>query len=157
MHLHQQDNTLSPNILPTQKHQPHERSKNQQITPHHTKTDTFIGLQYPSKIQCPTTPSVLAQQNLRPKHSNLHHRLWNPPQYLHTHPESYQLLKMCGRKGFNLISPKGIPTFMGSTGWPTTINLTWTNHTAQQLYPTTSTTPPTTNPSSPEYNLQTKP
>ncbi|MBW0469254.1 hypothetical protein O181_008969 [Austropuccinia psidii MF-1] len=46
---------------------------------------------------------------------------------------------MCRRKGFSLISPKKILNFLGSTGWPTTIDLTWTNHIAQQLCPTAST------------------
>ncbi|MBW0543743.1 hypothetical protein O181_083458 [Austropuccinia psidii MF-1] len=46
---------------------------------------------------------------------------------------------MCGRNSFSLISPKKIPTFLGSTGRPTTNDLTWTNHVAQQICPTTST------------------
>ncbi|MBW0498142.1 hypothetical protein O181_037857 [Austropuccinia psidii MF-1] len=65
--------------------------------------------------------------------SNLHHRLWNPPQYQHSHPESRQLLRMCGKKGFKLISPKHIQTFFGATGQPSTIDLTWANHVAQRL------------------------
>ncbi|MBW0556847.1 hypothetical protein O181_096562 [Austropuccinia psidii MF-1] len=71
--------------------------------------------------------------------SNLHHCLWNPPQYQHSHPESHQLLKMCRKKGFKLISSKHIPTFFGSTGLPTTIDLTWADYIAQHLNPTTST------------------
>ncbi|MBW0488302.1 hypothetical protein O181_028017 [Austropuccinia psidii MF-1] len=66
--------------------------------------------------------------------SNLHHRLWNPPHYSHTHPEAKNLIKMCGKKGFTLISPKQVPT-----GRPTTIDLTWANHIARHLHPETST------------------
>ncbi|MBW0500945.1 hypothetical protein O181_040660 [Austropuccinia psidii MF-1] len=65
--------------------------------------------------------------------SNLHHRLWNPPQYQHSHPESRHLLKMCRKKGFTLIFPKNIPTFFGTTGQPTTINLIWASHIALNL------------------------
>ncbi|MBW0531346.1 hypothetical protein O181_071061 [Austropuccinia psidii MF-1] len=46
---------------------------------------------------------------------------------------------MCRRKGFTLISPKQVPTFMGPTGRPTTIDLTWANHIARHLHPETST------------------
>ncbi|MBW0463301.1 hypothetical protein O181_003016 [Austropuccinia psidii MF-1] len=66
--------------------------------------------------------------------SNLHHRLWNPPHYSHTHPEAKNLIKMCGKKGFTLISPKKVPTRQH-----TTINLTWANHIARHLHPETST------------------
>ncbi|MBW0528316.1 hypothetical protein O181_068031 [Austropuccinia psidii MF-1] len=71
--------------------------------------------------------------------SNLHHCLWNPPHYWHTHPESKHLIKMCGKKGFTIISPKQVPTFMGPAGRPTTIDLTWANHITRHLHPTTST------------------
>ncbi|MBW0538750.1 hypothetical protein O181_078465 [Austropuccinia psidii MF-1] len=46
---------------------------------------------------------------------------------------------MCGRKGFTLISPKQVPTFMGPAGRPTTIDLTWANHISRHLHPKTST------------------
>ncbi|MBW0483864.1 hypothetical protein O181_023579 [Austropuccinia psidii MF-1] len=46
---------------------------------------------------------------------------------------------MCGKKAFTLVSPKHVPTSLGATGGPTTIDLTWANHIAQCLNPTTST------------------
>ncbi|MBW0474078.1 hypothetical protein O181_013793 [Austropuccinia psidii MF-1] len=63
--------------------------------------------------------------------SNLHHFLWNPPQCLRSHPKSFQLLKMCGKKGFTLISPKKIPALLVTTGQPTI------NHISQGFFPTT--------------------
>ncbi|MBW0484589.1 hypothetical protein O181_024304, partial [Austropuccinia psidii MF-1] len=70
--------------------------------------------------------------------SNLHHNLWNPTSYNHQHMEAKDLIRMCGRKGFKLISPRQVPTFLGATGRPTTIDLTWANHKAGKLQLTTS-------------------
>ncbi|MBW0517155.1 hypothetical protein O181_056870, partial [Austropuccinia psidii MF-1] len=72
--------------------------------------------------------------------SNLHHPHWNPTGYTHTHAQARDLIKICGRKGFCLISPRHTPTFLGSVGKPTTIDLTWANHKSKLLHPTT--TPP---------------
>ncbi|MBW0575870.1 hypothetical protein O181_115585 [Austropuccinia psidii MF-1] len=40
---------------------------------------------------------------------------------------------MCGRKGFKLISLCQVPTFLGATGHPSTIDLTWPNHNVGKL------------------------
>ncbi|MBW0469147.1 hypothetical protein O181_008862 [Austropuccinia psidii MF-1] len=69
--------------------------------------------------------------------SNLHHPLWNPRKYTHTHTQAKDLIKVCGKKGFQLISPKHIPPFLGSVGRLTTIDLTWANHITRHLQPTT--------------------
>ncbi|MBW0503836.1 hypothetical protein O181_043551 [Austropuccinia psidii MF-1] len=67
--------------------------------------------------------------------SNLHHPLWNPTKYY----QARDLIKACGKKGFHLISPKQCPTFLGSVGRPTTIDLIIT--------------PPTSTPRTPEKHL----
>jgi hypothetical protein len=59
--------------------------------------------------------------------SNLHHKLWNPPRYPHSHPQSKSLIRLCGQKGFKIISEKGIPTFVNTRSSQTTIDLTWAN------------------------------
>lgn len=46
--------------------------------------------------------------------SNLHHPMWNPPTYHHTHAFSKDLIRLLGSKGFVLTSPRGIPTFLNS-------------------------------------------
>ncbi|MBW0499329.1 hypothetical protein O181_039044 [Austropuccinia psidii MF-1] len=101
--------------------------------------------------------------------SNLHHPLWNPTKYYHTHSQARDLIKACGKKGFRLISPKQCPTFLGSVGRPTTIDLTWANHKTLHLQPATQVqlnnhssdhhpiltriTPPTSTPRIPEKHL----
>ncbi|MBW0515027.1 hypothetical protein O181_054742 [Austropuccinia psidii MF-1] len=70
--------------------------------------------------------------------SNLHHNLWNPASYNHQHMEAKDLIRMCGKKGFKLISPRQVPTFFGATGRPTTIDLTWENHKDGKLQITTN-------------------
>ncbi|MBW0476683.1 hypothetical protein O181_016398 [Austropuccinia psidii MF-1] len=45
---------------------------------------------------------------------------------------------MCGKKGFRLILPPKVPTFLGATGRPTTIGLMWANHNAGKLQITTN-------------------
>ncbi|KAA1111671.1 hypothetical protein PGT21_008075 [Puccinia graminis f. sp. tritici] len=62
--------------------------------------------------------------------SNLHHRSWNPPQYNHTHQQSKDLIRSCGRHGFKIVSEKGIPTFMNRRTSSTVIDLTWGNFSA---------------------------
>ncbi|MBW0466891.1 hypothetical protein O181_006606 [Austropuccinia psidii MF-1] len=47
--------------------------------------------------------------------------------YPHQHRQSRKLIRLCGRSGFKMISPKGEPTFMGASGSATTIDLTWAN------------------------------
>ncbi|MBW0476091.1 hypothetical protein O181_015806 [Austropuccinia psidii MF-1] len=58
---------------------------------------------------------------------NLHHKLWNPASYNHQHVGSKELIQICGRKGFKRISLCQVPTFLGATGCPSTIDLTWPN------------------------------
>ncbi|MBW0511610.1 hypothetical protein O181_051325 [Austropuccinia psidii MF-1] len=77
------------------------------------------------------TPTIIMMD------SNLHHPLWNPNKYTHTHAQARDLIKICGKKGFNLISPKHIPTFLGAVGRPTTIDLTWASYVTQNLQPVT--------------------
>ncbi|MBW0491123.1 hypothetical protein O181_030838 [Austropuccinia psidii MF-1] len=67
--------------------------------------------------------------------SNLHHPLWNPTKYYHTHTQAQTLIKSRGKKGFHLISPKHTPTLLGPVGKPTTIYLTWANHTTSNIFP----------------------
>jgi hypothetical protein len=71
--------------------------------------------------------------------SNLHHKLWNPPQYPHTHRQSKFLIKSCGKMGFKLVSEKGVPTFVTSRSSPTTISLTWANSAALKFIQSCST------------------
>ncbi|MBW0478451.1 hypothetical protein O181_018166 [Austropuccinia psidii MF-1] len=59
----------------------------------------------------------------------------DPPGYNNTHSQAKDLLKESGKKGFHLISPKHTPTFLGSKGRPTTIDLTWENHISKNLLP----------------------
>ncbi|MBW0518038.1 hypothetical protein O181_057753 [Austropuccinia psidii MF-1] len=69
--------------------------------------------------------------------SNIHHSNWNPIRYTHTHTQALDLIKICGRKSFHLISPRHPPTFLGSVGRPTTINLAWEKHKTWFLQPVT--------------------
>jgi ribonuclease HI len=62
--------------------------------------------------------------------SNLHHRSWNPPLYNHTHQQSKDLVRSCGRHGFKIVSEKGTPTFMNRRTSSTVIDLTWGNFSA---------------------------
>jgi hypothetical protein len=62
--------------------------------------------------------------------SNLHHKLWNPPKYPHSHQQSKLLIKSCGQKGFKIVSEKGTPTFVNCRSSQTTIDLIWANATA---------------------------
>ncbi|MBW0533736.1 hypothetical protein O181_073451 [Austropuccinia psidii MF-1] len=65
--------------------------------------------------------------------ASLHHKLWNPNGYNHTHRKGKELIKWCGSKGFEPTSPKGTPTYVGSNGTATTIDLTWANLPAIKL------------------------
>ncbi|MBW0521937.1 hypothetical protein O181_061652 [Austropuccinia psidii MF-1] len=96
-------------------------------------------LQIESKRQTPTFIMM---------DSNLHHPHWNPTGYTHTHTQARDLIKVCGKKGFCLISPRHTPTFLGSVGKPTTINLTWANHRSKLQPNNTAHTP------KPPYNQQ---
>ncbi|MBW0506597.1 hypothetical protein O181_046312 [Austropuccinia psidii MF-1] len=69
--------------------------------------------------------------------SNLHHPLWKPTKYYHTHTQAQSLIKACGEKGFHLISPRNTPTVLAPVGKHTTIDLTWANHTTLNLQPAT--------------------
>ncbi|MBW0519607.1 hypothetical protein O181_059322 [Austropuccinia psidii MF-1] len=65
--------------------------------------------------------------------SNLHHPIWNPPRYHHSHSEAKILLKIMEGKSFYLSSPPGIPTFLGRRGSATTIDHLWANSKARKL------------------------
>ncbi|MBW0535725.1 hypothetical protein O181_075440 [Austropuccinia psidii MF-1] len=68
-----------------------------------------------------TSPIMVAMD------ANLHQKLRNPNGYNHTHPKAKELIKWCRSKGFKLTSPKRTPTYMGSNGTATTVDLTWEN------------------------------
>lgn len=59
--------------------------------------------------------------------SNLHHPLWNPPAYKHTHREADDLITIMTEAGLSLRSPSGIPTFYPPSlhHANTTIDLFW--------------------------------
>lgn len=60
--------------------------------------------------------------------ANLHHTLWNPVTYKHTHSLAKELIRMQGHAGFKIILQKSIPTFYPrARGRPTTTDLTWMN------------------------------
>ncbi|MBW0530018.1 hypothetical protein O181_069733 [Austropuccinia psidii MF-1] len=63
----------------------------------------------------------------------LHHQLWNPKGYNHVHRRAKDLITICGKKGFKLISPKGTPTYIGRNRTATTIDLTWSNLPATKI------------------------
>ncbi|MBW0518935.1 hypothetical protein O181_058650 [Austropuccinia psidii MF-1] len=69
--------------------------------------------------------------------SNLHHPLWNPPRYHHSHSEAKTLLKIMEGKSFYLSSPPGIPTFLSRRGSATTIDHLWANARARKLITST--------------------
>lgn len=73
--------------------------------------------------------------------SNLHHSLWNPAGYRHTHTLAKDLIKMCGSAGFLLKSQKQIPMFYSRARntSPTNIDLTWVNY-ALTRHPVTNST-----------------
>lgn len=60
---------------------------------------------------------------------NLHHPLWNPPTYFHTHREAADLIDLMTESGLNLRSQCGVPTFYppppNNNHRNTTIDLTW--------------------------------
>lgn len=58
---------------------------------------------------------------------NLHHALWNPPTYSHTHREAEDLILTMGEAGLDLRSEKGIPTFYPANPAHanTTVDLLW--------------------------------
>lgn len=60
--------------------------------------------------------------------ANLHHPMWNPVTYHHTHPLAKELIKIQGKAGFKIKSQRKVPTFFPrARGKPTTIDLTWIN------------------------------
>ncbi|KAA1064382.1 hypothetical protein PGT21_000954 [Puccinia graminis f. sp. tritici] len=65
--------------------------------------------------------------------SNLHHRSWNPPNYNHSHQQSKDLIRTCGRHGFKIVSEKDKPTFMNRRTSSTVIDLVWGNFSCFQL------------------------
>lgn len=62
---------------------------------------------------------------------NLHHPLWNPPTYKHTHREAEDLIGIMSEAGLSLRSECGIPTFYPSNlaHASTTIDLQWVSPT----------------------------
>ncbi|MBW0471733.1 hypothetical protein O181_011448 [Austropuccinia psidii MF-1] len=81
--------------------------------------------------------SFRSSPNLIAIDSNLHHLLWNPPSYHHSHQEAKKLLKIMEGKSFYLSSPLGIPTFLGRHGSATTIDHLWANPRAKNLITST--------------------
>ncbi|KAI7944162.1 hypothetical protein MJO28_011690 [Puccinia striiformis f. sp. tritici] len=71
--------------------------------------------------------------------SNLHHRIWNPSNYRHTHRQAKDLIKVCGKNGFKIISEKGNPTFLNKRTSSTVIDLTWANFAALKFVDSCST------------------
>lgn len=65
--------------------------------------------------------------------SNLHHRLWNPVGHYSSHCEATEPVRLCGSAGFQLTSPKHVPTFYSAKGKGTTIDLIWTNFKASKM------------------------
>lgn len=65
--------------------------------------------------------------------SNLHHRMWNPVGHNSIHREALDLVSLCSRSGFRLVSPKHIPTYYSTRGKGTVIDLTWANSKASKL------------------------
>lgn len=57
--------------------------------------------------------------------TNLHHQLWNPPDYSITDPLARKLIHLCSNWGLKLISPRGTPTRFSLNTHPTTIDLAW--------------------------------
>lgn len=74
---------------------------------------------------------ILSTINRRPvvlgMDSNLHHPIWNPPNYTHTHQEAHDLLQLTAQHGLLLRSEPGIPTHYSNNrqGSETTIDLQW--------------------------------
>lgn len=58
---------------------------------------------------------------------NLHHTLWNPPSYSHTHREAEDLILTMSAAGLDLRSECGVPTFYppNPNHANTTVDLTW--------------------------------
>lgn len=57
--------------------------------------------------------------------SNLHHSIWNPPDYMITDTLAKKLVHLCSNSGLKLISPRGTPTRFSTNTRPTTIDLVW--------------------------------
>lgn len=57
--------------------------------------------------------------------SNLHHTIWNPPEYKITHNLAKKLVHLCSNNGLKMISPRGTPTRFSPKTRPTTIDLVW--------------------------------
>lgn len=59
--------------------------------------------------------------------SNLHHMMWNPPGYDHTHREAHDLIQLMTDHGLLLRSEPGVPTHFSNNrqGSETTIDLQW--------------------------------
>lgn len=59
--------------------------------------------------------------------SNVHHPLWNPPTYAHSHREAEDLIQLMSESGLTLCSQSGVPTFYPPNldHANTTIDLTW--------------------------------
>lgn len=66
-------------------------------------------------------PTLLAMD------SNLHHPIWNPTDYDHTHREAHDLIQLMSDHGLLLRSEPGVPTHFSNNrqGSKTTIDLQW--------------------------------
>lgn len=67
------------------------------------------------------TPSIILTD------SNLHHPIWNPPDYPNTDSFAKKLINLLSSSGFKLSSPKGVPTRFSTGTQPTTIDLVWSS------------------------------
>lgn len=65
--------------------------------------------------------------------SNLHHQTWNPLGHCSSHKEATDLVTTCGKHGFQLASPRHIPTFYLAKGRGLTIDLIWSNFKASSM------------------------
>lgn len=74
-----------------------------------------------------TRPPTLTNHILIGMDCNVHHPLWNPETYSHTHREAEDLISMMAESGLSLSLQCGVPTFYSPNlnHTNTTIDLTW--------------------------------
>lgn len=104
---------------------------------HHFSTHLYLSQRLcPSKAgtQAPPTAPRPSPLTATPMHhlmigmdSNLHHPLWNPSFYPHSHRETNNLISMMVKEGLSIRLACGLPTFYPPhlTYANTTMNLTW--------------------------------
>lgn len=101
--------------------------------PHHTVTliSAYAPPKQPHKLldlrPLLTTPTSDFDHVLVAMDCNLHHALWNPPTYSHTHREADDLILTMSEAGLDLRSEKGTPTVYPSnpSHANTTVDLLW--------------------------------